>query len=368
MAIKLSIASAVYNLDESFLREHIERIRDQLTDETELLLIDDCSTNNSGKVCREYADANENVRYINMGENGGLSRVRNRSIEEAAGEWVFFADGDDMLSKHFVETALKFSDNDADIIIHERLKFIDSLPEDEPCEVSELAFLPEDAGRTLSISCLCLDPNISKIFGLSNRAFYHAAWGGLYKKSFLTDNALQFPPGQKKAQDSVFNTEAYYHAKHIAYLPYVMYFYRGNPQGITRRYNKDLPEVYGKLLGLLSADKDRFYSGDSDVEARFSNHRVVASAIDNMRLNIFHRDNPKSKEQRKAEFLAFLEEEPYKSAIAAFDAKTFNRQEWLLVVKLMRKKHFSVLDKFVGNETAFSKLSGAYKRISKLFG
>jgi hypothetical protein len=39
-----------------------------------------------------------------------------------------------------------------------------------------------------------------------------------------------------------------------------------------------------------------------------------------MCLNIFHKDNPKSKKQRREEFLSFIEEEPYKSAIAAFDA------------------------------------------------
>ena len=61
MPLKLSIATAVYNLDEAFLRAHIERICAQLTDECELLLIDDCSTNNSGEVCREYAAANEGV-------------------------------------------------------------------------------------------------------------------------------------------------------------------------------------------------------------------------------------------------------------------------------------------------------------------
>jgi glycosyltransferase involved in cell wall biosynthesis len=365
MSVKLSIATAVYNLDEEFLRAHIERIRTQLTDEAELLLIDDCSTNNSGDVCREYADADSHIRYINMGTNGGLSAVRNKSIEEAKGKWIFFADGDDLLSAYAVETALRFSDSEADIIIHERLKFVEEIPSEEPCTVEALTPLPEGAGRTLSISSLCLDPNIAKPLGLSNRAFYHAAWGALYKKAFLVENSLLFPVGQKKAQDSVFNTETYYYAKNIEYLPFVMYFYRGNPQGITRRYNKDLPEVYGKLLGLLSADKEKFYFGDEDVDLRFRNHRIVASTVDNMRLNFFHKDNPKPKKQRKEEFLSFIEEEPYKSAINGFDAVTYNRREWLLVVKLIQKKRFSALNSFVGNDKAFRLLCGAYKRLVK---
>ena len=223
MSIKLSIGSAVYNIDEPFLRAHIEGILPQLTEETELLLIDDCSTDNSGAVCREYAEKDSRVRYINMGVNGGLSCVRNRTIEEANGEWIFFADADDLVSKHFIETALQFCEVQADIIILDRLKFTRQIEPQEPCAVKDLVMLPAEAGRALSVSCLCLDPRLSAPLGLSARAFYHAAWGALYRKVFLTENKLLFPAGQKKAQDSVFNTETYFYAKHIAYLPYVMY-------------------------------------------------------------------------------------------------------------------------------------------------
>lgn len=368
MSVQLSIATAVYNLDEAFLRAHIERVCAQLTDECEFLLIDDCSTNNSGEVCREYAASDTRVRYINMGENGGLSRVRNRSIEEAEGKWLFFADGDDLLSGHFVETALRFCDSDAQIITHERLKFIDELPAEQPCNIHTLTELPQEAGKALSISSLCLDPQLSKPFGLSNRAFYHAAWGALYRKDFLIKHSLLFPPGQKKAQDSVFNTETYYYAEKIAYLPYVMYFYRGNPQGITRRYSKDLLPVYNSLLQLLSDDKEKLYPDNDDVDFRFQNHRVIACAVDYMRLNIFHKDNPKPKNERKADFLAFTEEEPYKSALNGFDAKGSERWEWLLVVKLIQKKRFWALNMFVSNDRAFRLCCGAYKRIAKLFG
>ena len=214
------------------MRAHIDGLRGQLTDETELLLIDDCSTNNSGEVCKEYADADSRIRYIRMEENGGLSSVRNRTIAEAQGKWIFFADGDDLFSEHFVETALRFQEAQEDIIIHERLKFLEQKQEEQPCTVTALTPVKEGAGRELSISCMCLDPSYGTRCGLSSRAFYHAAWGALYRKEFLVKNNLLFPVGQKKAQDAVFNTEAYFHAERIAYLPYIMYYYRGNPQGI----------------------------------------------------------------------------------------------------------------------------------------
>ncbi|MBE6818641.1 MAG: glycosyltransferase [Ruminococcaceae bacterium] len=364
MPVKLSIGSAVYNIDEPFLRAHIEGILPQLTDETELLLIDDCSTNNSGAVCREYAAKDSRVRYILMEQNGGLSVVRNRTIEEAKGKWIFFADADDLLSEHFVETALHFCDAPYEIIIHERLKFLEQKQAEQPCTVETLTELEADTGRKLSISSLCLDPSYGTACGLSSRAFFHAAWGALYQKAFLEKYNLIFPAGQKKAQDAVFNTEVYYHAASIAYLPYVMYFYRGNPQGITRRYSADLPQIYRRLLSLLSADKERFFAGDAAVEESYRNHRVMAVVIDNMRLNIFHKDNPLSKEERKKAFLAFIEEEPYRSAIADFNAQKSGRYEWLLTVKLIRKKRFALLNLFVGNDRAFNMLSGAYKRLA----
>ena len=368
MKVRLTIGTAVYNLDEQLLRAHIEHVMRQLTDETELLLIDDCSKNNSGEVCAEYAAADPRVRYIRMEQNGGLSVVRNRTIEEAKGQWIFFVDGDDLLSDYAVETALKFCDDDSDIIIHDRLTFVGEKPDDLHCGVRELTVLPEGAGRELSISCLCLDPGTNRKLNLSPLAFYHAAWGALYRKEFLEKNNLRFPAGQKKAQDAVFNTQAYYCAGKISYLPYVMYYYRNNPGGITRRYSADMPAISSSLLGHLEACMEKYYPGDEDVRKRYLQHRVMSSVIDNMRLDFFHKDNPKPAEVVRSEFLAFIYTEPYRSAIRSFSAKESGRTEWALLAALIRKRRFTVLRSFVGSDKAYNLCCGAYKRLLKIFG
>ena len=97
MSVQLSIGTAVYNLEESFLRAHIDGLRGQLTDETELLLIDDCSTNNSGEVCKEYADADSRIRYIRMEENEG-------NVTWLLPYYVICCDADSMV------TQIKYSD------------------------------------------------------------------------------------------------------------------------------------------------------------------------------------------------------------------------------------------------------------------
>ena len=366
MAIKLSIGTAVYNLEESYLRAHIEGLLGQLNDESELLLIDDCSTNNSGEVCREYAARDSRIRYIKMEQNGGLSRVRNRTIKEARGKWIFFADGDDLLSEYFVQTALSFAQSEADIIIHERLKFTQEVQAQLPCEVKQLKKLSADAGRKIGISCLCLDPNITKELGLPSRAFYHAAWGGLYRKEFLLENNLLFPEGQKKAQDAVFNTQAYFYAKNIEFLPYIMYFYRVNEFGITQRYTESLTEVLCMLLGHLNNCKKKLFEEDEDVEKRFVQHRILASVVDNLRLNFFHKDNKKSKEVKKREFLEFVQTEPFKTALETYDPSFSGRWEWHLPLTLAKRRSFGLLRLFVSNPKIYRLSCALDKRVIKL--
>ncbi|MBQ3426303.1 MAG: glycosyltransferase family 2 protein [Clostridia bacterium] len=346
MSVKLTIGSAVYNLKENHLREHIESIIAQLTDETELLLIDDCSANNSGAVCKEYAEANDRVRYINMGTNGGLSRVRNRTIKEARGTWIFFADGDDVLADHAIETALAFSDEKYDIIIHDRQIFFNTKTgQDAPPPAAGLIELPAGAGRDISISCLCMRPLDGDRHGLGKDAYYHAAWGAIYSRDFLLSRELLFPAGQKKAQDSVFNTYAYYCAEKIAYLPYVMYYYRKDMQGITQRYNPDFTETAISLIGHHRECMEKLYPDDTEVFEKYKSHRLISLSVDSMKLNIFHKNNPNPRDARKRAFLEFVNTPPFKEAINDYDTSGA-WWGWGVPISLARKKAFSRLDFF----------------------
>ena len=364
--MKLSIGVAVYNVKESFLRECIEGIIAQLTDETELLLIDDCSTDNSGAVCREYAENNSRVRYINMGENGGLSRVRNRTIAESAGKWICFADGDDLLSDNYVETALRFCDAEYDLITYDKTNFSAEKGAEEKCAVTELKELQKGAGRELSLSCLCIKPFDFAKYGMNETAAYHGAWGALYSKEFLVRKNLLFPDGQKKAQDGVFNTTAYFLADKIAYLPYVMYYYRKNEEGITQRYSKDFTGIIKSLINWDYKNINELYGGDAEVEALYKKYKVTALVLDSMRLNFFHKDNKKPKKVRKAEFSEFVETEPFKDAIWSFDLKNCDWWGWRLPIYYAKKKYFCLLELVFRHENIFKIYGALDTRVQRL--
>ena len=96
---KISIIVPVYNA-EQYLPKCIESILDQKEKDFELLLIDDGSQDNSGKICDTYAEKDDRIRVFHK-ENGGVSSARNLVLEEATGEMVFFIDSDDYVGPSF---------------------------------------------------------------------------------------------------------------------------------------------------------------------------------------------------------------------------------------------------------------------------
>ncbi len=88
-----SIIIPVYNV-QNFLRQCIDSVLEQKTEDYEILLIDDGSTDASGKICDEYASKDKRIRTFHQ-QNGGLGVARNTGILNAKGTWILFLDSDD---------------------------------------------------------------------------------------------------------------------------------------------------------------------------------------------------------------------------------------------------------------------------------
>lgn len=102
---KLSIIVPVYNVSK-YLEKCVRSILNSLDDSTEVLLVDDGSTDNSGQLCDSYSETYMNVKSIHK-KNGGVSSARNLGIKCASGEWVTFIDSDDTVVPHYVEIVKK---------------------------------------------------------------------------------------------------------------------------------------------------------------------------------------------------------------------------------------------------------------------
>lgn len=99
-----SIIIPVYNV-EQYLRECLDSIVVQTYCNFEVILIDDGSTDSSGKICDDYVTNNPNFKVLHQ-ENAGVSVARNKGLELANGEYVIFVDSDDFIEKTFLEIVI----------------------------------------------------------------------------------------------------------------------------------------------------------------------------------------------------------------------------------------------------------------------
>lgn len=105
-APKISIIIPVYRV-ELHLPRCIDSILEQTFTDFELLLIDDGSPDNSGKICDEYARKDQRVR-VSHKENGGVSSARNLGLRMAKGKWICFVDSDDWVDKTYLSDFFLF--------------------------------------------------------------------------------------------------------------------------------------------------------------------------------------------------------------------------------------------------------------------
>ncbi|MDR0473288.1 MAG: glycosyltransferase, partial [Treponema sp.] len=113
---EFSIIVPVYNVEKVF-RRCLESIVNQTFTDFECILVDDCSPDNCGKICDEYAKKDGRFHVIHKLQNEGLPKARKSGLDVAQGEFVVHADSDDWLELNALELLHKeFADTNADIV------------------------------------------------------------------------------------------------------------------------------------------------------------------------------------------------------------------------------------------------------------
>ena len=110
----ISVIMPIYNA-EKYVKKSIDSLVNQTTNEIEIILVDDGSTDGSGSICDQY-DGSENVKIIHK-ENGGICTARNAGLLQAEGQYVSFIDSDDFMDLVAYEKIIKvLKNNQADIL------------------------------------------------------------------------------------------------------------------------------------------------------------------------------------------------------------------------------------------------------------
>lgn len=239
---KISIIIPVYNV-EQYLARCIDSILAQTFTDFELLLIDDGSKDNSGKICDEYAEKDDRIRVFHK-KNDGVSSARNLGLDEASGDWVTFCDADDWVEEDFL---LLFKDMmlEGDLLSQGFHSFYegntDSYNVFEPTGLySKSTFIP-----------FLLTTFQTGLLGY--------VWCKAYKLEIINAHNIRFDNQIHLMEDLVFTLEYCQYINTINNSSKCLYQYKRAPQG--KRFKKqDSFYVYKKMyLSFLIIDKNNVY-------------------------------------------------------------------------------------------------------------
>ena len=241
----VSVIVPVYN-SEKYLRLCIESIINQSYKNIEIILINDGSTDNSGKICDEYALGNERIRVIHE-KNMGPAAARNEGIENSRGGFILFVDSDDFIEKDAIESLIKsFDQHKADIIIGDFKKIKNGVVEArrDICFPCSKVLTKQDL---VDCSRLYLKkPNKYLLFAFS--------WGRLFKASIIKDKKIYFNADLHTFEDVAFNFDYLNYTNKVFFLkePVCNHVFHDNYISATMAVGDNPRKLFGYKQALVN--------------------------------------------------------------------------------------------------------------------
>lgn len=236
----VSIVVPVYNAKD-YLRECIDSIITQRGfEQTELIFVDDGSSDVSSAICSMYSERFENVFYYRQ-ENSGVSAARNRGIDLSKGDYVFFADADDFLFGGIIERIIDtITKNNPDFIFW-NYKY------EYPDSYNTISFPFE---KECILSSNYIRKNIAEVM-LSDSSF-NSVWNKAFKKEIISCGKIRFTNGRKYGEDKDFVLSFLQKCGSAFYIDKTGYFYRyvetGAIQKARNDYFSDIVKDYENTL------------------------------------------------------------------------------------------------------------------------
>ena len=240
----ISIIVPIYNV-EKYLKECIESIINQTYKNIEIILVDDGSPDNCGKICDEYSQRDKRIILIHK-ENGGLSDARNKGIDIAKGDYLTFIDSDDFVNIDYIEklyNSIKLNNTKLAQCgiskVNENNEIIEKLNYDENYIKTSHEILNELYGKHLIENVV--------------------VWNKMYAKELFEN--IRFPVG-KIHEDEFTTYKIFYSVDRISLLSDCLYNYRQTNESIIgKKFNK-------KRLNLLEALEERmdFFKNRNEID------------------------------------------------------------------------------------------------------
>ena len=234
MNIKISIIIPVYNTGK-YLEKCLNSVISQNLREIEIIIINDCSTDNSLNIIEKYKKIDNRIILINKEKNEGLSAARNSGLEISKGEYILHIDSDDWIEQNYFkdmyEIAIKY---EADMVISDyytdfnngKIFYIQDQKEIKNFKINRIK-------------------TIENIF-LSKA--YPCVWNKLIRIKLYKDNKIKHPKEISLGEDLAVTPRLIYDSNKIIKLNKAYYHYIQNPLSITKTDNKKkIYDIYEAL-------------------------------------------------------------------------------------------------------------------------
>ena len=211
----VSVIVPVYKV-EDYIRECIDSILAQTYPYFELILVDDGSPDNCGRICDDYAKGDNRIKVVHK-VNGGISSARNAGLEVAKGEWIMHVDGDDWIEPDMIESLIEAAQiTGADMVIGDFVKYGPS------AGYNKLPTWSSDKKKSMTNYIAYVMTTI---------------WGSIAKRSLYADHSLKSPDGISYCEDFHLIVRLCHFANKIVNVHRPFYHYRYRPTSIMSNMN-----------------------------------------------------------------------------------------------------------------------------------
>lgn len=197
---QVSIIVPVYK-SEKYINRCIDAILSQTFIDFELILVDDGSPDNSGKICDEYAKKDARIKVIHQ-QNSGASAARNRGIDEANGEYLMFCDSDDVVSVKWVERLFGLA-RKATLVIG------------SSCQNTEML----GKEKTLALESNC-EINSWDYYRFNQCGVAGFLWNAIYNRDIVSKNNIRL---REKAAEGDYNEDLIFALQYVSKIDKIVY-------------------------------------------------------------------------------------------------------------------------------------------------
>lgn len=232
MNYKISIIVPVYNT-EKYISECINSLLSQTYNNYEIIIIDDGSTDNSYKICKDYEKKHKKIKLYSQ-KNSGVSSARNLGIKVSSGDFIIFVDSDDYCNSNYLETIK------------------DNLHEDE---LLGFGFEKTYTNKKITIllnSFYCNNKDEMDEFIIANSKFGGYICNKVFSTKILKQNNILFDKELYYSEDLKFTIDYIKYCNAIRYISFTPYMYRMRKSSVSFNYinkkNSSLLDLLNELI------------------------------------------------------------------------------------------------------------------------